>query len=87
MSRTFSILPDASDMFGRNGGILFIGLMLTLPLMLITNPIAVIFGIISAFVLGSLLMIYTNSQFFGVSSIIVWVAIAGGILIWKITRR
>lgn len=86
--RTYSILPDPNDIFGRSaGGVMMLMLMLTLPLMFISSPIGVIIGIFMGLVFGSLLMLITTNKILGASSIIIWAVIAGGIIIWKVSRR
>lgn len=82
-----SILPDISDAYGNMGGVLLLLMMLTLPLMMITSTIGVVVGVILGFIFGSILMFYSNSFAFGAGSLIIYLIIAGGIIIWKIAKR
>ena len=86
-TRSYSIIPDASDRFGNNGIIMFLLMMMTLPLMMVSSTIAVILGIFIGLILGSLLMIYNNETIIGSTSIIIWAIIAGGIIIWKLKGK
>lgn len=86
-TKIFTIFPDADAFFGGDVDILLLILIITIPLMLVTSTIGFIFGIIISFIMAILLMIYSSSNLIGVTSIITWLAISGGIIIYKISRR
>ena len=48
--------------------------------------VIVIVGSILGLITASLLMLFNGGSFIGYGSIIVWVIIGGGILIWKISK-
>lgn len=85
--KTFSLLPKSQDIFGSTGLILTALAFLTLALMGISSGIAVIvFGIIGL-VFAGLLSIFESGNILGVGSAIVWLIVAGIIIIWKISNR
>ncbi len=85
--RIYQILPDAAAFFGNDLGILILLLMITLPLMMVDSTITVIIGTIFGLIMASGLMIFNTGNLLGVSSVIIWAIIAGGIVIFKIAKR
>ncbi len=87
-TRTYTILPNAADRFGvSNGGIMLLLLLLTLPLMLVTSTIGVMIGIFAGIIFGGMFMLFNTESILGATSIVIWLLAAGGIIIWKISRR
>ena len=83
----FKIFPDRDDYFGGTGIIFLLILVIILPLMFITSTIGVVIGSIFGIIIAGALMIYTDFSWMGVRSSILWIIIAGIILIWKIQER
>ena len=79
--------PTPGDTFG--GTRVIIGLLLysTLVLLFITNPVAIIIGAFLGVIFAMLLFIVDGGSFIGNSSVVLWFFIAGGIIIWQITRQ
>ena len=84
---TYKIIPDASDRFGGQGPILTFIMVATFGLLLVSSSIGVIFGAWLGILIAGTLMLFNVSSMFGSGSVIVFMAISGGILIWKISRR
>ena len=76
-----------SDAFGNTGIILLLILYITLPLMFITERVGVVIFAIFGFIFAGILGIYTGGEIFGLGSVILWFIVAGGILLYKITRK
>lgn len=86
-TRIYSITADVREIFGTEGLIIFLLLMITIPLMLITSGVGVIIGVFAGLILSYLLNLYSTGNIIGTASTIIWVIIAGIIVIWKISRR
>ncbi len=84
---SYTISLTANEVFGSNATILLLIMMLILPMMLISSTIGVIIGIIIGLVLGALFTLYNLDSVIGPVSSLLWIIIAGGILIWKIISR
>lgn len=77
----------AYDVFGYTGIILSAFSFLMLALMAVSSGIGVvIFGIVGLSFLGMLNLFQTGSVF-GMASSFIWIIIAGGIIIWKVSKR
>ncbi len=85
--RIFNILPSFEDRGGVENYAMFLILMLTLPMMLISSTMGIVFGIMLGFIMGALLMLYDEPSIMSTTSVIMWVIIAGGIIIWKIQNK
>ncbi|KKL68885.1 hypothetical protein LCGC14_2120540, partial [marine sediment metagenome] len=86
--RVFSIIPSPEDIFGvGTAGVLALILVITIPLMLTGSAITIIIGVIVGLIVASMLTLYYGGTLFGPASSIIWIIIAGGILIWKISQR
>jgi len=85
-TRTFTIAIDPIDTFGNDAVIFVLILVLTLPLMMITDTIGMIFGAFVGLVVAGILLFYNTGSIFGETSIIIWFLVAGGIIVWKIWR-
>ena len=83
----FGIFPDRDDYFGGTGIIFLLILVIILPLMFVTSTVGVVLGSIFGIIIAGALMIYTDFSWLGVRSSIIWLIIAGIILIWKIHER
>ena len=62
-------------------------MIITIPLMLTTSTIRVVLGIFVGLIMAVLLSLYTKGSLIGITSTIMWIIIAGGIIIWKIAKR
>lgn len=79
------VLP--SDIFGQDGVYMSFMGFLTLGLAGISSGIASIFlGILGIIIMGMMNFIYVGSVF-GLGSTIVWLVVAGGLIIYKISKR
>jgi len=85
--RSFSFIPDASIYFGSDSAIMVVIMLLTIPLMLVSSPIAMIIGVIVGLLMASLLMLFDAGSFLNQSSILIWAVLSGGIIIWQISQR
>lgn len=85
--KTYNSNPNAEDVFGSTG--VFLGSIgyLTLALMGLSSATAsIILGIIGL-ILMSLMNLIIGGSVFGIGSSIIWIIIAGGILIYKYQNR
>lgn len=78
---------DPADLFGYDAFILILLLLLTLPMMLISSGVGIIVGAIMGLIMAVMLNLFVAGGIFGTASSIMWLIIAGGILIWKINQR
>ncbi len=85
-TRTFNIRPQPSDTFGTEGAFLVIIMLITIPFLFITDKIGMIIGIFIGIITGSLLLMFNGGSFLGVGSFLIWGILAGGIIIWKISK-
>ena len=83
----YKISESTGDIFGINGILMMLILLITLPLMMTTSTIGVILGVFVGLIMGSLLMLYDTGSILGAASVVTWAILAGVILIWKIARR
>jgi len=83
----FTIAADIFGEFGQSniGGLLLV-LIITIPLMFIPSIIGLLFGLIIGFIMASFLL-FTRGGILGTSSAILWLIIATGIIMYKISRR
>ncbi len=86
--RWFSLNPHALDTFGYTGVIMTVLLYLTLVFMAIPSGgiAVVVFGIIGL-ILAMLLTLFTAGSIFGAGSSIMWLIVAGTIIIFKASKR
>lgn len=84
--RYFNLNQDARDIFGSASVILIILLFMTLPLIAVGSAEITILAGIFALVIGSVLNIW-NGGIIGAGASVLWLVIAGGILLWKMTQR
>lgn len=83
----YSISPDASEIFGTTRIIILLIMVVTLPLMMITSTIGIVVGVILGLIMGSLLFLIDGGSFLSAASGILWIIIAGVIIIWKISQN
>lgn len=82
-----SLSPRADEIFGYTGIILTAIAYLMLALMGISSGIAtIIFGIIGLVFMG-IIQVFESGNVFGMASAIIWLIVAGVIIIIKITKR
>jgi hypothetical protein len=82
-----SLAPSSMEIFGYTGLILTAIAYLMLALMGISSGIAtIIFGIIGLVLMG-IIQIFESGNVFGMASAIIWLIVAGIIIIIKITKR
>ena len=82
---TFTI--DDPDLFGADGIILGLILLITLPLMAITSTVGVAIFAIVGLIAVSLLQLFDAGSILGPGAAILWIIIAGVIIIFKIRNR
>ncbi len=86
-TRIYKIFPNREDIFGGDGLIFLFIMVITIPLMFITSTIGIVIGAIIGLIASGALMIYTGFSWLGTGSTIMWLIIAGMIIIWKISER
>lgn len=86
-TRQYSLLVDGFVIFGYTGIFMAAIIVLMLALMAVSDPIGtVIFTIIGVFGIGALGLI-TLGPMFTIGSVIIWLIVAGAILIYKIHEQ
>ncbi len=83
----FDLTQDPEEIFGGTRVILVLVILLTIPLMFTASTIGVILGTIIGLVMSSMLVLISGGGVFAISSTIMWLIVAGGILIWKINDK
>jgi len=86
-TKIFSISEDASDIFGMDGIIYLMLMVIVLPFMFIASTIGMVIAVIIGLIAAALLNIYTGGNIIGAGSTIIWIIVAGGIIIWKISQE
>ncbi len=86
-TRTYSMNPSSSEVFGDTGLILTIILMMTLPLMFISSPIGILLGSILGLIITGLLLTIETGSSIGPTSALIWFVVALGVVIWKISQK
>ena len=86
-SSSYKIAVSPEETFGGTVYIILLLMMITLPLMFITSAIGVVIGAILGLIMAALLNVFAAGTWIGLGSTIVWLIIAGGIIIWKIAER
>lgn len=87
VQKVYSIDPNVFAQFGDDMGALVIIMMMTIPFMVITSTIGFLIAIAIGLIMATLLMLFSANTLLGVGSSIVWLLIAIGILIYKISKR
>jgi len=84
---TDSLAPSSMELFGYTGVVLTAIAYLFLALMGISSGIAiVVFGLIGLVLMG-IIQMFESGSIFGLASAIIWLVVAGIIIIVKITKR
>lgn len=86
-TESYRIDVNPFDLFGYDAYVMVILLLLTLPFMFVSSGIGVIVSSIAGLVMAGMLNLFTAGSMFGAVSSIIWLVIAGGIIIWKISQR
>lgn len=86
-TKIYSINPNPSDTFGTDGIIMALLLMLTLPMMFISSSIGVIIAVIFGFIMAISLSLFSHNEILSSSSVVIWIIVAGGIIIYKISTK
>lgn len=81
---SFTIAQEPSEIFGATGAFLLFVMVITLALMFITSTIGLVFGLIVGLIAGATLVIYNGGGIIGVGATLIWVVLAGIIIIFKI---
>lgn len=84
---TFTISPDAQVIFGSTGPFMAFLLIMSLILMGVTNGIVLVVFTILGFIIAGLLTLINTGSIIATGSSIIWLIVAGGIIIWKIQSR
>lgn len=84
---TTIIQEDRSEYFGSNNIILTFFLVLSLILLMVSEPIAVLVGIIIGLVSSSLMLFINSGSLFGTTSVLLYIIIVVVLLIIKISKR
>lgn len=84
---SFTLAPSPDEVFGTTGLILSGLLFLALGLMVLGSGIAVVVFSILGLVVAGMLVMFSGGSVFGLSSFFIWLIVAGGILVWKISQR
>lgn len=84
---SFSLKRSSMELFGETGIILTAMAFIMLALMGISSGIAtIVLGIIGLAFMGAV-QIFESGSIFGVGSAILWLIVAGSIIIWKINQK
>lgn len=83
----FSLQDSSASVFAGTRIIMILILVVTLPLLALTSGVMTVVFLILGVVIGMMLNIIDGGSFVGVGSTLLWLIIAGGIIIWKISRR
>jgi len=86
-TKTSTIEEDPMDLYGLDGILMVILLLITLPFMALGSKIVMLFAIVFGVIVGSILGIYNGGSVLGVGSAVVWLIIAVGIVAWKISQQ
>lgn len=81
------ILEDRSIYFGTDNIILTFFLVLSLILLTVSSPIAVLFSIVIGLIASSLMLFLNSGSLFGTASVLIYVVIIVIILVIKISSR
>lgn len=81
------ILEDRSQYFGTDNVVLTFFLTLSIVLLLISDPITVLIGIVLGLITSSLMLFLNSGSIFGVTSVVMYLVILIIILIVKISKR
>lgn len=77
--------PSPIEAFGVDGIILGLIILMTIPLMFVGSAVLTIIGGLIGMLFASIL-IFTTGGALGIGVSMVWLLVAGGVLIWRMTR-
>jgi hypothetical protein len=83
----YSITPSPTATYGLEGTMFAILIIITLVMVFITSLTGIIFAFIIGIIIAGVLGLLVIGSVFGLGSIVIWLIISGGILIWKISNR
>lgn len=83
----YNFQPDPEDAFGPEVYVLVFLVFLTIPFLAISSPVGVIVVSIVAVIFLVLINFLSAGGIIGTSSTIMYLIIAGGIIVWKMTTR
>lgn len=83
----FTIKPSAASVFGGTRIIMIVLLFMTIPLIGLSSGAATVILSMVSMIIAGILNLYENGSYVGVGATILWFMIAGGVLLWKISRR
>jgi len=86
-TRIYNIASDFGKVFGGTKNILILMMLLTLPFIFIASTIGMIFGILVGLLFANLLGLFEGGSIMNSSSVIIWLIVAGLIIIWKLSRE
>lgn len=87
VQRVYTISPSVLDSFGVDAYVFAFILVMTFPLMMISSPIGIVFGLILGVLSAVMLLLIDSQGLIGPTSAFTWLIIAGLILIYKLFRR
>jgi hypothetical protein len=82
----FSIPIDKKSIFGYDNFILSFLLIISLALMMVSSLVGMIIGVFLGVIVSVMLMFIDGGTILGSTSALIWLFIAGGIIIWKLTK-
>lgn len=81
-----SLMPKLQDYLGLDAIVFSIIIVATIPMMFISSPLIMVMGGIIGVVVAGLLIFSNGASIFSVSVSLVWLIVAGAIIIWKINK-
>ena len=82
----YTIDHDPTTTFSGFILVLFLAFIIVVPLMFITSTIGVVIGVIVSIIMAIALTFASGGSIIGIGSAVIWLIVAGGIIIWKITQ-
>ena len=82
-----TILSDREQYFGMNHIVLTFILVLSIALMMISDPIALLIGVVLGLVGSALMLLTTNADLFGSASVLIYIVLTIILIIVKISNR
>lgn len=87
ITNAFVSLTDADDTnFGTTGIVLMLLMYLCIGFMFIGTPEGIVIGSILGFIFAALLNLYNHGGIIGITGTIIWLIVAGAILLWQINK-
>jgi len=82
---TVSLMPDSTDYFGTDAYVFVIMIIMTIPLMFVSSVVGMVVGGLTGLMFISLLLFRTQGGIFGMAVSGMWLVVAAGIIIFKLT--